>query len=167
MKKILIAAAILFATVFTVNAQNNFTNDDGKIIWQKVFESNADIVDALNGAGIFTDITVTEKAIYAKMNQTAIDLNGRSPMNVPIFIRDSNMTCSLTIQAKEGRYRVTVENLAFFNKYENQSSGTPLEFWYIKQDKTLKPSFEKVPAPILNEALTELFDFKVKLTDEW
>ena len=88
-------------------------------------------------------------------------------MSVPIFIRDSNMTCSVTIQIKEGRYRVTAENLTFFNKYEKQPNGVALEFWYIRQDKTLKPSFDKIPAPILNDALTELFNFKVTLTDEW
>ena len=168
MKRIVILLASVLASVTMMQAQN-FNAEDGKIYWQKVYEKNIDIVSSLTNAGIFTDITTTNGIVSARMKQTAIDLNGRSAMNVPILIRDGNLTCFVRIQSKEGRYRVTVEQFKIHNKYEeNNETGTELEFWYIKkQDSTLKPNFIKTAAPVLDDMLSDLFEFSNKLDDEW
>ena len=168
MKRIVILLASVLASVTMMQAQN-FNAEDGKIYWQKVYEKNIDIVSSLTNAGIFTDITSTNGIVSARMKQTAIDLNGRSAMNVPILIRDGNLTCFVRIQSKEGRYRVTVEQFKIHNKYEeNNEAGTELEFWYIKkQDSTLKPNFIKTAAPVLDDMLSDLFEFSNKLDDEW
>lgn len=168
MKRIVILLASLLAS-YTMMLAQNFNAEDGKIYWQKVYEKEIDIVSALTNAGIFTDITTTNGVVSARMKQTAIDLNGRSTMSVPILIRDGNMTCFVRIQSKEGRYRVTVEQFKIHNKYEeNNEVGTELEFWYIKkQDSSLKPAFNKTAAPVLDDMLSDLFAFNDKLDDEW
>lgn len=168
MKRIVILLASILASVTMMQAQN-FNAEDGKIYWQKVYEKDIDIVSSLTNAGIFTDITMINGVVSARMNQTAIDLNGRSTMNVPILIRDGNLTCFVRIQSKEGRYRVTVEQFKIHNKYEeNNEAGIELEFWYIKkQDSSLKPNFTKTAAPVLDDMLSDLFEFSDKLDDEW
>ena len=79
------------------------------------------------------------------------------------------MTCFVRIQSKEGRYRVTVEHIKIYDKYElDDEAGRDLEFWYIKkQDSSLKPTFIKTAAPVLDDMLSDLFAFNDKLDDEW
>ena len=168
MKRIVILLTSILLSVTMMQAQN-FNTEDGKIYWQKVYEKDIDVVSSLTNTGIFTDITDNNGIISAKMQQTAIDLNGRGSMSVPILIRDGNLTCFVRIQSKEGRYRVTVEQFRIHNKYEkNNEAGIELEFWYIKkQDKSLKPAFTKTAAPILDDMLSDLFSFKNELDDEW
>ena len=168
MKRIVILLASILASATMMQAQN-FNAEDGKIYWQKVYEKDIDIVSSLTNAGIFTDIISTNGVVSARMKQTAIDLNGRSTMSVPILIRDGNMTCFVRIQSKEGRYRVTAEQFKIHNKYEeNNQAGTELEFWYIKkQDLSLKPTFRNTAAPILDNMLSKIFTFKDKLDNEW
>lgn len=168
MKKIVILLASILASISLMQAQN-FNVEDGKIYWQKIYENEIDIISSFTNAGIFTDIIETNGVVSAKMIQTAIDLNGRSAMNVPILIRDGNLTCFVRVQSKEGRYRVTVDQLKVHDKYDdNNEIGIELEFWYIKkQDLSLKPSFIKTVAPVLDDMLNEIFAFKNDLDNEW
>lgn len=169
MRRIALICMQLFLSITMYAQANNFHSADGKIYWQKIYEKELDVVSALTNAGIFTDITTVNGVVSARMKQTAIDLNGRSAMSVPILIRDGNMTCFIRIQSKDGRYRVTVEQFKIHDKYEKDNeAGTELEFWYIKkQDSSLKPTFIKTAAPILDDMLSELFAFNNKLDDEW
>jgi hypothetical protein len=167
MKRTLIALA-MFLLACTAQAQsNNFVCNDGRLLWQKVYESQADIVSLLTNSGKFTDIKVSDALVSARMTPCRVDLNGRSTMQVPIFIRDYNMSCYVRIQQKEGRYRVTADNFMFSARYDSNSSGTELEFWYIRRDKTAKPAFFDITAPILDDMLTPLFQASNDLDNDW
>jgi hypothetical protein len=167
MKRTLIALA-MFLLACTAQAQsNNFVCNDGRLLWQKVYESQADIVSLLTNSGKFTDIKVSDALVSARMTPCRVDLNGRSTMQVPIFIRDYNMSCYVRIQQKEGRYRVTADNFMFYDRYDSNSSGTELEFWYIRRDKTAKPAFFDITAPILDDMLTPLFQASNDLDNDW
>lgn len=167
MKKIALFVTILLLGINMSAQTNNFISEDGNIYWQKIYESSIDVKSLLTNSGKFSDLNEVNGIISARMIPARIDLNGRSTMEVPIFIRDYDMSCFVRIQQKEGRYRVTADEFKFYDRYEKDHPGIDLEFWYIKRDGSLKPSFEKTAAPVLNDALMDIFKPKENLDNNW
>ena len=160
MKRLLIILASLFASVTMMQAQN-FKVESGKIFWQKVYEQDADIETMLVNSGKFVDINITNGIITARIKPGKVDINGRSLMEIPIYIRDNYMTGFVKIQQKENRYRVTVDQFVFIDMVDSplgqKGEETYLEVYALKRDGSIKPYFINTAAVIIDEALTSLF----------
>ena len=148
----------------------NFHSEEGKIYWQMIYEADVDIVSMLTNSGKFDQVNKATSMISAYLTPNMVDLNGRRNGSVPIYISQSNMSGFIRIQQKDGRYRVTVDQIVFSNN--NSSLGqigeeTPLETYALKRDGSFKPIFINTAAEILDEALTEIFRPQEELGDDW
>lgn len=176
--KVFLVLMALFATA-TINAQtNNFAvSDDGKLIWQRVFDSQASYQDIYNlvlNSGSFTDIVDNDGVITCRIPQTMVDFKsmGFSRGNIPIYVATNDFTGFATIQVKEGRYRVTVEKIVMIcneNGLSKVGDETPLDTWGVRRGN-LTNGFLGNPSDIYNQFLTNLFTMKQKSfleNDEW
>ena len=169
MKRLLIFIASFFASVVAMQAQN-FKLENGSIFWQRVYEHDADIEAMLVNSGKFTDINISNGIYTAIIKPAKVDINGRSVMEIPIYIRDGYMTGFVKIQQKENRYRVTVDQFVFIDMVDSplgqQGEETYLEVYALKRDGTLRPYFLNTAAVIIDEALISLFTPSNSLTDD-
>lgn len=170
MKK-LILLSLLFMTSMIASAQSyHFYSNEGMIYWQMVYEADVDIISMLTNSGKFDQINKAPGIVSAQLTPNKVNLNGRRNGSVPIYISQSNMSGFVRIQQKDGRYRVTVDQIVFSNN--NSSLGqigeeTPLETYALKRDGSFKPIFLSTAAEILDEALTETFRPQEDLGDDW
>lgn len=171
MKK-LVLLLLLLASVSILHAQSyNFNSEDNKAYWQMVYESDVDIVSLLTNSGKFDQINNVNGTISSRLVPQQVDLNGRRRGEVPMYLTLSNITAFVRIQQKEGRYRVTVDQINFIGNttagLSQQGEQTSLETYALKRDGTFKPMFLNSAAPILDEMFTALFSEQNNLDDEW
>lgn len=177
MKKIILAVVSALISL-TMSAQtNNFSvTDNGKLIWQKVFDTTMsadDIYTTLINDGRFVDIQNNGGAITCRIPNTTIDVTeyGYSRGSVAMYVVLYDLTGFATIQVKDGRYRVTVEDFTMVcntNGTSRIGDRTPLDTWAVR-GSALSKGFSKAPSAIYDAFLTEKFTLKPKsyINDEW
>ena len=150
----------------------NFYSENGCIYWQKIYESDVDLVSFLTNSGKFSEININDGIISTWLMPSRVNLNGRNNAEVPIYISQSNIAGFVRIQQKEGRYRVTIDQIVFFNN--NSSLGeigeeTSFETYALKRDGSFRPIFLSSAAEILDEAFTYTFmpQMGLNLGDDW
>lgn len=115
MKKVIILIFVLMLTIFSFGQKTEFLNyklnDDGRLQWQKIYESELSI-DELES--YFKSIPFTAELdrnndkLMGRSNKTKIsNEKGTSMMARQMF------TVFVTIDAKEDKYRVTLQDLLF------------------------------------------------------
>ena len=165
----IIISVIACTTAYSQNC--NFHSENGKVYWQKIYETETDISNLMINSGRFSDVVDFNGIISARYVPTRIDLNGRGQMEVPIYIRDSEITFFVRIQQKEGRYRVTVDQVIFIQALDTQLSRkgdqTAIEVYALKRDGSFKGMFLNTAANILDEMLSSLFTDTYSLGDDW
>lgn len=171
MKKILFVMVLLFAQVAMFAQTNNFYVENGKIYWQRVYEQDVDIEAMLINSGKFIDISTANNIISATLKPGKVDTKGRSVMDTPIYIRDGHVTGFVRIQQKEGKYRVTVDQIIFIDMVDSplgqQGEETALEVYAVKRDGSIRPYFLNTASSIINEAFIDLFMPAADLGDDW
>lgn len=170
--KRLVILSLLLTFCFAMTAQtHNFYSESYSIYWQKVYEADADIISLLTSSGKFDNINEADGIVSTRLIPRKIDLNGRQPGSVPMYLSLSNMTAFVRIQQKEGRYRVTVDQIVFISNtttgLSQQGEQTTLETYALKRDGSIKPMFFNSAAAILDEMLTSLFSQSEDLGDNW
>lgn len=171
MRKIVLLT-ILGLICANLSAQtNNFFVEDGKIYWQKIYDLDADIESLLTNSGKFENIKFADNTFSATIKSARVDPNGRGAMNIPIYIRDKNMTAFVRIQQKENRYRVTVNQIKFIGVTNSalisEGEETTLETYALKKNGDLMSYFIKTASLILDEYLTSIFMPVKELGDNW
>ena len=119
MRKVLLTlASICFVISLYAQETSNFTIIDGtKLIWQKVYEtklSEQELLNTLINSGNFTDILSVDGKTTFNVNRAKVDYEsaGYTRMDIPIYVSANDLSCFVTVQVKEGRYRVTVERIS-------------------------------------------------------
>ncbi len=174
----IITAFISLFLSATLNAQvNNFSvSEDGIAYWQKVYDTTLErdsIFNTIVNNGQFVDVVdgdvITFRVIRAKVDYKQL---GFSSSSIPLYAPASDVTCFATIQFKDGRYRVTVDNIILT---ENRTGGLfkegtehRIETWAVKNNEISK-SFSKSPSQLYDKFFSNLFLFEGKnyLDDEW
>lgn len=164
MKKIIFILISITISI-AAHAQSNFAIAEGKLVWQKVYETDKnleDIADALFNTGKLQDIGIANERITCKITPCEIDIAGAgfSRGSVPMYFALNNLTAFVTIQAKDGRYRVTIERM---NLIGNTTTGlstvgdsTELDFYAIKKGE-LSKAVSRYIEPIIGRQLDILF----------
>ena len=178
MKTKLLLTILLASLCYSLGAQvNNFSvSDSNQLFWQKVYESEMtydDIHNELLNGGYFTDILNNDGIITCRMPRTTVDVKalGYDRGSIPIYVSITDISGFVTIQVKDGRYRVTVDNIILtYNDSAVSDIGesNPIETWATNKN-ALRKGFAGKPSVIYNTIFTDLFSFRPKayLNDEW
>ncbi|HLV50705.1 MAG TPA: hypothetical protein VKY44_01960 [Flavobacterium sp.] len=181
MKKTIIFMWLILAFTYNLQAQdsvNNFSSENNKIIWQKVFETNLDfnqLTDKIKESGILEKIEIGENKILGQSKPIEADFKGAgySEMSTPMYIARSFFDGFVMIEFKDGKYRVTFKNIMLTQKYNDglskEGEKTTIETFGLKSGKNeFKGAFTKSPSKILNYTFTKSFDFKsLDKNDNW
>ena len=161
---------------FNLSETDNFEIENGKLIWQKVYETeltNEQLKERIKNSGNFKNLELSENGIIAEITNLSIDYKGygSSEMSTPIYVARNSLNSFVQIEFKENRYRVTIKNIKLTQKYEdalsNQGEMTDLEVFALKKRNTeFKSSFLKKPSKIINFTFEKLTEFKVKAKDK-
>ena len=178
MKHLFLSVISLLFTVSAINAQvNNFgVSENGKLYWQKVYDvdiSREDLLNIIINDGNFVDINDGD-VITFRVNRGKLDVTeyGYSRGSVPMYVVNYDVSCFVTIQFKEGRYRTTADNIVLVRnlttRMGREGEEEPVETWAVKNGK-ISNGFSKAPSEIYNAFFSNLFLFQKKtyLNDEW
>lgn len=163
---------LLFILLFTVvlNAQHDFKIESNDLYWQKVYESDLtkeDILTALKTSGKFENVESIGNSIVADILKFPLDLGGRSRMNFPIYMTTSNFIGKVTIDFKDGRYRVTVRNIQLLEIMSNMRMAIDMQKLevYATKGNEFKPRFERNDVNVFQDNFESLFELSAVDSD--
>lgn len=174
---LLAACAAVFISLSLHAQVNNFSvSQEGKAFWQKVYDTKLEHDGLLNiiiNNGQFVDVVdgdvITFRVVRAKLDFKKL---GYSRGAIPIYAAGSDVSCFVTVQIKDGRYRVTADNIVLT---ENSTGGlmeegteNPIETWAVRNGEITK-AFSKVPSQLYDKFFSGMFllEGKSYIDDEW
>jgi len=180
-RNFLLTSFLILTLIFNLKAQvliNNFDPSDNQIIWQKVYTTTLNfkqLTDNINSSGLFTNLNIEENTITGHIKNIDADFKGAgySEMATPMYISRSFIDGFISIDFKDGKYRVTLKNIFLNQKYNDaltkQGEKSTLETWSLKKGKNeFKDAFTKSPSKILDYTFSRKFDFTTnKDTKNW
>lgn len=157
---------------------NNFSSENNKIIWQKVFKTEMDfnqLTAKVKESGILEKVEIGENKIIGQTNPIDADYKGAGygEMSTPMYVARSFFDGFCMIEFKDGKYRVTLKNIMLTQKYDDglskEGEKSTIESFGIKKGKNeIKAAFMKSPAIILDYTFTKAFIFKSSdKSDNW
>ena len=178
MKKTIILMFLCIAFLFNLKAQetaNNFSPENNKIIWKKVFETEMDfnqLADKVKESGILKNVEIRENKILGQTKLIDADFKGAGygEMSTPIYVARSFFDGFAIIEFKGGKYRVTLKNIMLTQQYtavlSELGEKTTIESFGIKKGRNeMKRAFTKSPSIILDHTFTNEFTFKLSDTN--
>ena len=179
MKKTILILLMLISQIS--NSQklefDNFIFDNGKVKWQKVYNSKLeknDIIQFYQKSGIIREFNYSENLITGLIEKTGIDYKQyeKSFSSPEPYITNSFLSCFITIEFKQNRYRLTLTDLKLIQKYENDSRklgqiGELKDYVIKSNDSDYTRLFKKISSKIFNNTFDKLFEIKISDTDEW
>lgn len=173
--------AFLICSLVLLSARidaGEFLVNDGKLVWQGIFETNLEIGDLekiLVNTGMFTDIINTGDRITFWCKRAHLDPRdfGYSTGATPIYVSGNDISFFCTIQVKDGRYRATVDQFILTNNVTGgllrEGNTERIETYAVNGGDRLKSSFMKRPAELYDKFLTKLLTIKeaAYLSNEW
>jgi hypothetical protein len=113
MKKLIIILTVILSNVsYCQTNYKNFEVVDGDFVWENVFETEMSIDElkyALKGEPFISDLEDVNGSYMGVSAKKTLDKdeNGKNPINVQPY------TGFVTIKFKDGKYKVTVEDIKF------------------------------------------------------
>lgn len=171
MKNLLILLLLISVTAFS-QENYNFKVENNQLIWQDVFESiinKSDIEEIIKKNGIFKNLVIEENIIKGNLENIAADYKGagKSSMTTSIYVQNTTINSFFIIEFKDGKYRITLNDLILRTTNELAASGIsimsansvePLSKYAIK-NLDLRKGFLNSDAKIYNYTFTNIFDF--------
>ena len=167
--------AISLITTLSLTAQENFVLTEGKVSWQKVYEttkSKEELIIYFENSGLFKSFKVEEGKIIAKLKPQAIDKDDKKiagTLPPPLTVK-ANYAGTVIIGLKDGKYRVTYKDILIVGNGELIKKGEkqPFELHYVNKDgKAFRISFKKKPSIVYNAAFTDTFLIEGPKQDNW
>ena len=172
--------AIFFSIIILLpqKENENFQITNGRLIWQKVFNSKMtkeDLISTIKKSGLIEIVEVKNKELIGYFRKVPLDYKGfgSSEMSTPIYINRNQLNTFVLIEFKENRYRVTIKNMQLIQSFDDNTSNfketTELEFYALrKRNSEFKKAFLKKPAKIINYTFNKLLNFEKQVTeDKW
>lgn len=144
MKKILCFVFVVWCMNLYSQSNNNFTINDSKVIWQRVFETQltqGDIIKAMKNSGSFANIDTIDGRINAEIKpyQPNYERAGFTKFVTPYHLSGGNVYAFIAIELKEGKYRATIKNIKVKSTnvnamtYTTYDTDNGIEFYAIKK----------------------------------
>lgn len=155
---------------------HNFKAVDHAAIWQRVMESpldSASIATAVLKSPNFSDVRFVDGILMARILPRAVDYKkaGFARTSIALYLVSSLYSCSVRIDFRPGRYRVTAEGIVFTANETNglfrQGEVTTLESYAVNKKGELRPIFLSSAAEVLDADLSGLFDFHQEPEEDW
>lgn len=180
MKKLLIinlCFPFICMVSYAQDTTNNFQIVQGEIIWEKIYNTKlsfAEVSEHLKVSGLLDKIEIRENKVYGELKGLDADFKGAgfSEMTTPMYIARSRFTGFLTLEYKEGRYRVVLRKIVLIQKnsdsLSNQGEITSLESYGLNSKGQIANFFKKTPGFILDHTFSKKFDFNLSTNNgEW
>jgi len=177
MKKIILL--FILVSGFSFGQVENFSVENHKIFWEKVYETNdtPEVIESkIKQFGYFYDIEKVDGKLVMKFKDVKPLYReaGQSVGYASMYISSGVFFGAALIEFKENKYRVTVSNVKSIFEYlsitMNDSKTTiTLEDPGLTRSGEFKSGFVKRDAKVLNYTFNEMFDiskYKSK-TDNW
>jgi len=99
---------------FSTSETDNFEIENGKLIWQKVYETELtkeQLTDKIKSSGNFKNVELNESGIIAEINNLTLDFKGygSSEMSTPMYIARNSVNSFVQIEFKDSKYRVSIK----------------------------------------------------------
>lgn len=181
MKKIALSA-ILFAFCAIIYAQEDsrFSTDGKSVTWQNVYQTQLDSAGVVNGllsSGHFDGVIPTKDGFTCRVIPHEADYRGAGLKRglVVMYISTSELEGRAVVQIREGRYRVTVDEIVFTTNITGgggvfqQGERTALERYALNSGGDFRRAFwNKGASPVLDYDLYSLFEIREPdQDDEW
>ena len=111
---------ILLLALLPVTASAQKFNTEGGVSWSCVYETDMtqdDIYKQVLAYGFIEDAIIYENMIVGNITPVSLDYAGAgySRMKVPLYLSNGQFSGRYVMQFKEGKYRVDVYNMYFFD----------------------------------------------------
>ena len=171
-----VIASILFSQALFAQVNNFSVSEDGRAYWQKVYSgdlSHDELLSIIVNDGNFVDINdgdvITFRVVRGKLD---VEDYGYKRGAVPMYVVNYDVSGFVTVQLKESKYRVTVDNIILVRnlttRLGKEGEEEPIETWAVKSGE-LTSGFKKTPSLIYDMYFSNLFQFQKKsyINDEW
>ena len=148
----------------------NFRYSEGSVYWQRVFETKLSfdqLMGKIKDSDLLNNIDIRENKIRGNLNHIVMDYKGAgyTLMTMPIYLRSSEPNCFISIDFKDGAYRVTATNIVMIWKETDplfkKDKRINIEDFAIKTNKTkFKETFKQKGGDIFDYTFDKLFRFK-------
>ncbi|HYC84738.1 MAG TPA: hypothetical protein VEB86_05925 [Chryseosolibacter sp.] len=113
---ILVSNAIVFAQKAPITQFRHFKIDNNDLIYQRVVDTTVSATDALKYLRSLSGtrkVQLVDDFITAEFENVPVDIRriGRNWLFVPGVITDYNISGKLTVELREGRYRITLSGM--------------------------------------------------------
>ena len=162
---------------FNQSDTGNFAIENGKLVWQKVYETELtkeQLTQKIKSSGDFKNLEINKSGIIGEIVNLTLDFKvfGSSEMSTPIYIARNSANSFVQFEFKENSYRVSIKNIKLTQNYDDaisrQGEMTDLEVYALKKRNTeYKSSFLKKPSKIINFTFENITEFKVNIKDKW
>ena len=163
---------------FSQSETNNFVIENGKLIWQHIYETeltNEQLIQNIKSSGNFKNLEISENEITGEIENLTIDYKGfgLSEMSTPVFITIKSINSFVLFELKEDRYRVTIKNIKLIQKYDDafskQGDISDLEDYALKKKNTeFKSIFLNLASKIIDFTFKSITEFDViEKEDDW
>ena len=150
--------------------ERDFTIDSGNLLWRKVYKkpaSSETVFRNMTASGLFDNIQAGDSLLTAEMRPVMLRYKelGYKRMSLPLYIVNDSFSAFVSVQIREGRYRVTVERIMI---HSPQTGDGELEYFALRGG-SFKPDFLKSPSEIIDHTLDSIFCNigKIDDDDEW
>jgi len=172
MKKLILLSLIIMPFYSVLNAQtitdqiDNFTVEDKKVVWQKVFETDlsfSELTEKIKESGLLENPEITDDKIISKTKQLKV-LYKEAGFGSTWYVVGYFIQPMAKIEFKESRYRVTLTNMSLHLNQTSPVAGiaekTVLEQFALNSSKTkFTRQFIKKSSKIYNFTFNKEFDF--------
>lgn len=171
MKKIALFAILLaIPAILLAQDESRFSTDGASVMWQNVYQTQLDsatVVDGMIASGHFDNIILTKDGFTCRIIPHEVDYRGAGMKRglTSMYLLDGELEGRAVVQIREGRYRVSVNEMVFIGKINSPLSKigerTKLELYALNGSGRFRSNFwNKGSSPVLDYDLFSLFDIK-------
>ncbi len=171
----------MLVPLFCFAQKDNFIAENNKISWQKIYETTytpEQILAKLKAVSYFYDMSANENNITLKFKDLKAKYRdmGYSPGSMSMYIGNGVFTGGVSIDLKDGKYRVTANNIMYDFTYlsiatmsDAQTRNNLEEVALKRGSNEFKNGFLKRDSEVLNYTFNDIFDVSkyAKTDDNW
>ena len=168
----LFAILLAIPAILLAQDESRFSTDGASVMWQNVYQTQLDsvaVVDGLIASGHFDGIILTRDGFTCRIIPHEVDYRGAGMKRglTSMYLLDGELEGRAVVQVREGRYRVTVDEMVFTGKISSPLSKpgerTKLELYALNGSGRFRSNFwNKGSSPVLDYDLFSMFNVKEK-----